>query len=451
MRLYNLLLEANITNTNEIKSLLADIWTNELKNSQYLKEKPIIENWWKSSAYKWLVSSDANNKDIFQKNFKIVDKLDANSPEWLKIAINSGQTVYQFITNNELKSTLSHVIHFLNSLVKTAESTILPDEQFATEKRQRKNDAETYLKSINGKRMSFDDAVTASQTWFKSDPVPQEEVLDEPSAKIVYKFPDGFTWKFLTDNEALSREGKTMQHCVGENYSYPGLEENQEQIWSLRNPKNQPVGTMRLSISTTPPTVVELKGKQNRPMSPIYGKYGREVVKAKNLDVKFQYSGDYRSLGMLVIDDQVLTDKDFPKWMQQNNLNDIINVDSNEFSDQENYILGNYDQLTKEQIKRILDIYSDDFNISVYKHGLHDHNHLDLSPGLIKAATMYYMGIIPSEFRSELRSKMAKPFVNILPSLGSGKVYFSSTENGNLNLLNVEQLAGTQHFEKHQD
>ena len=448
MRLQELLVEANIANADQIKTMLNKIWEKEYQNSEYLPTQPSFAKWFLNSAYKWLSLLDADkDHDLFNTNFKTVTGIDPDSPEWLKAAQAKGQQVYQFVGSNELTNKITHVIHWLNALIQTDQREVANDERFAREKRQRKADATAFIQAILANRMSFADAVKNSKTWFTSDPVPKEELLNEPGAVIKHEFPDGYTWRWLSNNTALEREGKAMQHCVGANYRYPELKQNKQEIWSLRNTKNEPVGTMRLSIrNPTNPAIVELKGKQNRPMSPIFARYTRGIRDAAKLSVNLESNADALSLGYLVLNNKVLDEKDFKSWLP-NDITSVLDPLNPDYTAEESYILGNYEQLSNENLEKIVNEYLDEGDIYTQE-GFDDYRFLHLSPGIIKLAHMYYMGILPKKLRQEIRTFFNQKLGWLIKDLETQHILFAPKQNGDLSLLSLEQLASLKHLSK---
>jgi hypothetical protein len=140
--------------------------------------------------------------------------------------------------------------------------------------------------------------------------------------ETLHTFKDGWTIVNLKDEQALKREGKIMQHCVGteqQNYIRK-VNDKTLQIWSLRDPNNQPHCTIEYFVKTK--TIEQIKGKQNLGVVQKYQPYvleWLETAKRAKLVTKFRQT-ELLNLGILVQKD---------KWLNIYNLPDGVTITSN--------------------------------------------------------------------------------------------------------------------------
>jgi hypothetical protein len=116
--------------------------------------------------------------------------------------------------------------------------------------------------------------------------------------ETLHTFKDGWTIVSLKDEQALKREGKIMQHCVGKYHKNVG--NGKKQIWSLRDPNNQPHCTMEYLIKEK--VIAQIKGKQNKG---VVQKYQQYVIQWLNLVIKQNliktlYEGDMENINIKV-------------------------------------------------------------------------------------------------------------------------------------------------------
>ena len=100
----------------------------------------------------------------------------------------------------------------------------------------------------------------------------------EGTVEVLHTFKDGYQWVSLKDKQALSREGKLMGHCVGqEEQGYlKGVQGKTLEIWSLRDPSNSPHCTVEYLVKGK--KVKQIKGKQNKGVIQKYVPYCKEFL-----------------------------------------------------------------------------------------------------------------------------------------------------------------------------
>jgi len=127
-----------------------------------------------------------------------------------------------------------------------------------------------YLLSENApkrlKKMSYDEAKTASDLWMKSLIKKGNNIVEtEADLKTVIDFQDGYKLVKLLTKSAYEREGNLMSHCVASYFDKKDI-----YIYSLRDELNVPHCTIELQKGEY---VNQIKGKGNGSIHPKYVKY----------------------------------------------------------------------------------------------------------------------------------------------------------------------------------
>ena len=123
----------------------------------------------------------------------------------------------------------------------------------------------------------------------------------EGTVEVLHTFKDGYTWVSLKDKQALSREGKLMGHCVGqEEQGYlKGVQGKTLEIWSLRDPSNSPHCTVEYLVKGK--KVKQIKGKQNKGVIQKYVPYCKSFLQSQKEKGKIESFNlyDLKNLGVL--------------------------------------------------------------------------------------------------------------------------------------------------------
>ena len=136
-------------------------------------------------------------------------------------------------------------------------------------------DAVTGGVSVSGS--DFNQALKKSEEWHKQFKAKDIELKGK---NIVIKYPDGFTWVKLLNQDDCTEEGEAMGHCVAQ---YGGLvEAGNVNIYSLRDKNNTPHVTLELAADDT--AVHQIQGKENKPPIEKYHEYIFDFLKKKQLD-----------------------------------------------------------------------------------------------------------------------------------------------------------------------
>lgn len=222
--------------------------------------------------------NDPNLKNMFVKKVAIllinddrfhtaVHDLPPNAPDWAKKA-QQDQLLYAFEPTPELNDTLTHIVHYLATAKHDSEKAASNDQKlFAQRELQGFPKVENLNVLINKSREYF----ARGSKKVGRDTEGMEQVLD---------VGEGFVWWKLVDPIAYQREGKTLQNCIGRNYTADTCRDRNEVILVLRDKNGNSSVALRAALrSNNRWSVQEMKGKQNRP--PI-GKYMPPVIKLIN-------------------------------------------------------------------------------------------------------------------------------------------------------------------------
>jgi hypothetical protein len=154
-------------------------------------------------------------------------------------------------------------------------------------------------------RLSVPDALDKSDEWTHQLTKKKVSAEAEKGEEVVKKYPDGFTWKKLTSDAALDREGNLMGHCVG---SYcDQVAGGDTVIYSLRDSKNEP----HCTIEVTRGKIEQIKGKQNKEVVQKYHKYVQDFVNTMNIPLGSGGDSDLTKTGLLKIDKKLMTLDEF--------------------------------------------------------------------------------------------------------------------------------------------
>lgn len=150
---------------------------------------------------------------------------------------------------------------------------------------------DTRLRRVD--RISFPVATNAAVLWYKdvSENI-WHYVVDKPVT--VKRYEHGFSWVKLVTALQFEREGRLMNHCVGNGSYYKRWRMGNLscEYFSLRDKFNKPHATLEVAFDGNHPlrkgTVQQCKGNSNRRPDKEYQSYIRRFVD----DMKFTVTGD---------------------------------------------------------------------------------------------------------------------------------------------------------------
>ncbi|KKN37449.1 hypothetical protein LCGC14_0763520 [marine sediment metagenome] len=258
------LLERNVANQGDIKKFIAMVQERTTRDD--------VKKWLKSNLRNWIIN--------FYKAATPVE-VTSHSPEWLVKAVSAGQDVVDVDLNDRFRQEVEHTVDYLNSLER-GEIT----------------------------RIAVPDAIKQADEWTKRLIKQGEKVHEEEgSTKLVMELPNGFGVVRLITDDAFKREGAKMGHCVGSYCS--GFEEGRYEIYSLRDNKNDPHGTIEISGKgkLLGRDIRQIKGRGNRALVRKYWELAWSFVDKFKLKIDY----DYENIGLYKIKNKLYPYTKLPK------------------------------------------------------------------------------------------------------------------------------------------
>jgi hypothetical protein len=127
--------------------------------------------------------------------------------------------------------------------------------------------------------------------------------VDVSDLEVVKEFDDGFFIVRLTTPEKLDEESHKMGHCVGDGAYDKHLEKDEVQIFSLRDPNNNPHATMEVRQDKNGSKVLyQCKGKQDKTPVRKYMPYIKKYVQQNEI----RLTQSPKSTGLIQLGGQML-------------------------------------------------------------------------------------------------------------------------------------------------
>lgn len=271
--------ERNIYNIQEV-----DDWIEQtIRTHSEMNQE--IKKWLRSVVRNYLFNVYPHVELVTDKNRSWIVTFGDIGRDWVERSIKS-RNLYKLNLHDpavrEFRLELWHIIDYLYDVFDNED---LPQD----------------LKVRDISRLSFDAASKKAAEWIEWLNKKESEGWEEGEKKV-FKTSDGFVVKEVFSHEALNREGKEMQHCVG---SYADLvDDGETTIYSLRDSSNNP----HVTIEMTRGEVLQIKGKQNR--EPIE-KYHRAVIEFLNW-LEPRHVEDLENVGGVEYEGEFYQEDDLP-------------------------------------------------------------------------------------------------------------------------------------------
>jgi hypothetical protein len=213
-----------------------------LQRDPRAKEDNRIKNWLKSNLRNYLYQNLPGIEEL-----DVEDVYDMPYPDWVRVAVENGETVYQLVPSIEAQEELKQLELDLNVAMDYLASDASPK---------------------NLVRLSIPDAIDKAKKWAEYTRKEVEDQAPVEGTIVIMKFPDGFVWRQIRTAEALRQEGQVMELACAHTYA-SRIENRSYQLYSLRDPQNRPRGV----ILTHGAGVEEIKGRGNGPVRRTYYQY----------------------------------------------------------------------------------------------------------------------------------------------------------------------------------
>jgi hypothetical protein len=196
--------------------------------------------WLLAVGRKWILREGATTP---------VDASASELPEWALKALQEGEPVDRLLLTDRERERLALVVDWLRA-------------------------ADGPSTRTDWTRIGFDQAEKSEKQWTidhnraaeRDLAAKKDQDIDAQGISLALDLDGGWRWVKVTSADSLNREGVLMRHCVG---SYAGLvAAGGVEIWSLRDPENQP----HLTIETRDSSVRQLKGFANTQMREDFAK-----------------------------------------------------------------------------------------------------------------------------------------------------------------------------------
>jgi hypothetical protein len=260
----NYLFEHNVVNVDAIQSYVGGF-------AHHCKSE-IAKEWFTKTLARHLEQDDDFNKPMGK------DEYPRNPPAWLAVALERGDDVRVFTAPQELTPIFDHLVDYFNWLT-DSEDPIMQDRRRIL-------------------AVTVPIAIKKSEEWVQGDA--RKAMKQEVSGvQAVASYPP-YVWVTPTTYEAVVRDGKVLQNCLGQGMYEKEFRQKQIHLFFLHDSKGEPHVAIRAEGKTR--DILEVKGKQNQP--PV-GRYIALTAQFIN-DQKLKVSGgqhDIKLMG-LVIDPQ---------------------------------------------------------------------------------------------------------------------------------------------------
>lgn len=244
---YGLLNEANVFNVTEPYTFTNDDGEKfDVSLTKYLDfylqffNDPNIEKMFIKKLTKLLVNDE--------RYLHHVRKLPDNAPEWAVKAVKA-KTLVVFKSEQELDSVLEHMSHYLAAL----------EEDVMSENQDIATFAEREIKGFP-KAESLDLLAKKSQDYFKRGTKKSDR--SEEGLVQIHDHGDGYKWFLLKNQAAFEREGKSLQNCIGKQYTAAKAKAEGYAMIVLRKPNGASV--VAASVKNKVDKIDEMKGKNNK-------------------------------------------------------------------------------------------------------------------------------------------------------------------------------------------
>ena len=244
------LTEANVVNTQQVKEFAKQFAdkTNSAAGKQWFNKK--IPNY---------VINNVNLLSPYSPDTT------ENLPDYITKAIEKGEKLYQFnpqSVNRDLITQLDHLADWFNALEKVAGSD-------AT------NDIEANNKSLSEKELQkvikydLPTALSVAEKWYAT--ISSTPAQDYNDVNVVATLADGYYVVTFKSKEAMAKDGEHLQNCLRGGMYWDNIVSGSNQVYSIRKPNGEAVVGIRVDPKNK--TVIEVKGKQNKPVMPMLVPY----------------------------------------------------------------------------------------------------------------------------------------------------------------------------------
>lgn len=209
------------------------------------------------------------------ENLRRLKDVPPNAPGWLRQSFHSGNPVYEFQPNALMQDQIRHIGDWIVAgLVSDAPWTQDCDEHGRPYKLLK-------IGSLEQATSQADKAMLRSNA-----PLANLADTDGGHTEVEMTFPDGAIIVRLLSPEALDDESRRMGHCIGHGSYDKALSPGVKAFFSVRTPFGKSCATLEVDLTTERGTLLQCKGKQNKPPLPKYMPYIQGFLKERQHTLK---------------------------------------------------------------------------------------------------------------------------------------------------------------------
>lgn len=233
-----------------------------------------------------------------ESNLYACRELPPEAPDWAKQALEKGDLMV-FKPSDQLNDTMQHLSHFIAAAEEDAKQTNDKDLQIF---------AQRELQSIP-KVENLAVLVKKSQEYFARG-TRKQKTQSVDGMELVFSASGGFKWYKLVSQDAFAREGKTLQNCIGRNYTAAGTARDNTTILVLKDNGGTSVVGMRIQGTDNIHEMQEVKGKQNQPPVAKYMPPVLEIVNKLHITLSTGAQRDMLNAGYIFHEGLLYTKSD---------------------------------------------------------------------------------------------------------------------------------------------
>lgn len=250
---FQMLLEHNVVNIPEINNFVQEFANRTVP--------PEGQKWFSRKLRNWIINSAPHLAQMTADEVMRTPGL----PDFALMAAQRGEEVYSFDLHNpaveHLRGQMEHISDWFNALhdVATREVASDVDQQDAVESRK-------LLSKLA--RIEPEQIHQLSEQWYEQ--IGKRQSQEKEGVKVVMRFSDGYYVVEYGGSKAIyTLDGNHLQNCMrGGNY-WKDILAGSMKVYGIRRPSDEAVVGIRLSGKT----LVEVKGKQNKPPVDEYHPY----------------------------------------------------------------------------------------------------------------------------------------------------------------------------------
>jgi hypothetical protein len=220
-------------------------------------------------------------------------------PDYLTQAVERGDTVYQFApvgdsltATRTLSQVMSHVIDWFNSLAvvaaRKATSPIDVEDKVVAQK---------WLEKLP--KIPVNDITAIADAWFAK--MGTRIAAEKLGVETIHRWENGFYAVRYTDLATMQSDGRDLQNCLQNGTYWDAVKRGTNVVYGIRKPNDEAVVGIRAAMGRGDrPQLEECKGKNNKPVAPIYVPYVIDFLTVTGFVIKNEY--DLKAAGIEVHD-----------------------------------------------------------------------------------------------------------------------------------------------------